>query len=739
MTSRRLVKSWKYRLQYDSADCAVACLDMVCAYYGASYSRHFLRQLCGNSREGTSVARILIAARHLGFHAKAKRMSFRSLMAYSEAPSIAWVSGDHYVIVLGMTDASVTLADPAVGKRIMSRKDFEASWYLQTDGSPYGIAVTFESDQVLPEPVQLNEPRRALLSTLHTHLPLLDAGTKTLLHLVVISTIVLGIQLGLPFFSAAMLNRIIALRSIHLITLLIVGQLAFYCGRLCSEYSHAIVLRRISDRVDTSLLFRMITKLLRLPTAFFDRRKPGELYQMVEEQAQLQQFVTGTFSQALLSFASLILFGFVLLYCNSLLFIIYSIGAGLFLMITLLFARAYRQINASAFTMLARRACFLADLFAGIIDLKLTCSEERVGGLWSDIQKSVTSTQFDRHRLASFQRAIGSLILDGTGLLVFAIALKSVVHGALTLGWLLAIQYILGQLASPINGLAGTLFHSIDFFATLDRTRDILEEPEESVAGTSNPPSPLVNPINFVNVSFGYYGSDDSRQVLRDITLCISPAKTTAIVGSSGSGKSTLLKLLMALHTPVSGFISIDDVALSHISIPAWRSKCGVVTQDGHLFSGPIAENIALGASRIDVDLVHHVCTIAQIHHFVLGLPRCYNTKIGREGIPLSKGQAQRILLARALYRKPALLLLDEATSSLDSETEQKLVACLESLEFKCTRVVVAHRLSTIRHADQIVVLDSGRIAEQGTHDELIGRGATYARLYALQTDTHAN
>ncbi|MFA7180573.1 MAG: peptidase domain-containing ABC transporter, partial [Bacteroidales bacterium] len=482
-----------------------------------------------------------------------------------------------------------------------------------------------------------------------------------------------------------------------------------------------------------SLISDFLGKLMRLPVGFFDSRNTGDLLQRIGDHKRIQSFLTGSSLSVLFSMVNILIFGAVLLYYNLLVFSVFIATSAFYVGWVLLFMKKRREIDNRTFTQNAANQSSIIQLIAGMQEIKLTSCENQKRWEWEHIQARLFKLNIKSLSLGQYQDAGATLINQIKNILITVLAANAVLNGELTLGMMLSVQYIIGQLNAPLAGIVGFIRSSQDAKISLERLAEVHDKEDEERPGNSLVHEiPACKPILLEDLSFRYEGAG-SPLVLKKLNMTVSPKKITAIVGMSGSGKTTLVKLLLGFYKPTAGELRYGEMPFDSMSMSAWRGKCGVVMQDGYIFSDTIARNIAPGTEHIDMEKLYKAVETACIKDFIESLPLAYNTKIGQEGLGLSQGQKQRILIARAVYKDPEFIIFDEATNALDAKNEREIMKNLDQFFEGKTVVVVAHRLSTVKNADNIIVLDRGMIVEQGTHKELVANANVYYELVKNQ------
>ena len=733
---------WRKRFpicyQLDTMDCGLACLDMIARYHGRGYPRHFISEVCPHDRQGSALSSIARGAERLGFRTLSVKISFDDLKRKAPLPCIAFWPHGHYVVVYRIRGDRVYIADPAAGLTVYSREEFEGCWLMaDNDRRDWGVMLLLEPDNQRTAPA----PDAAPAATADLWRPLRRDLKRHLVPVGIGILISLSAQLVLPFISAAVIDIGVADRNFGIVLIFIIAQLALLFSRLSVKLFQEWMLAYIGIRIDMRLVAQFLTKLTRLPMSFFDGKLIGDLIQRINDHKSLQQFLTQSLWQVLLAMLSLMVFGTALAIFKPILFGLFAAGAALYIGYTALFMKNQRLLNYKAFHLSAQRHGLIVEFLAGMQEIKLNNAEQQRRWQWEAAQHAIGKVQIKTQMLNYLQAGGCQAIIEINNLALTLLVVREVINGRMSLGAMVAVQYVIGQLSWPLNQIAMLLSQSHDAALSYVRAKEVHQIQDEERPAAQVSPDECAD-LEFRNVSFSYGGGNGgsdaggSRNLLfRDLNLTIPRGKTTAIVGRSGSGKTTLLKLLLKFYEVSGGEITLGGVNINQLSHHRWRELCGIVMQDGYIFSDTILSNIAVADDHPDLDRVAEVARVAQIASFIESLPLGYETRIGRDGVGTSRGQAQRILIARALYKDPKYIFFDEATSALDAETESAIVDQLREIMRGKTSVVIAHRMSTVRHADQIILLDHGEIVEVGAHEELVACRGSYFNLVRNQLE----
>lgn len=716
--------------QYDSMQCGVACLSMISRYYGANYSIPFLSSYCHATTEGVSILGIVEAAKKIHFDTMAGRIAIDKLNTAS-LPCILHWNQNHFVVLYKIKRNQFYVADPGRGLLVYNIHDFKQHWLGGNfDDSRQGIALFLKPSSQFGDIIGPKTEKRSFIF-------LFDyiKQYKSLL-LQVILGLLLGcvLQLIMPFLTQAIVDIGINYQDIGLIWLILLGELVIVIGRTLTDFIRRWLLLHMSMRINISLVSDFFIKLLKLPMYFFDTKLLGDILQRIGDHSRVQSFLTNQTLNVLFNFLSFIVFGVVLFLYDKIIFITFAACSLVYGLWISVFLNKRKNIDYELFATQATNQNKTYQFITSIQEIKLQDCENRRRWEWEDIQADLFSVQMKSLKLQQAQEAGSIFINELKNILITVLTATAVINGQMTLGMMLAVQYIIGQLNSPIEQLMNFIYSLQDVQISLERINEIHMSNDEDSTIRSCTTFHNQKTIELRNVNFKY-NFHSPVQIINNVSFYIPEGKVTAIVGASGSGKTTLIKLMLGFYQPQFGEIFISNTDLNTYNLKWWRRHCGVVMQDGVIFSESIARNIAVDDNEIDYTKLETASQIANIYDFIKSLPLGFNTIIGKDGVGLSQGQKQRILIARAVYRNPDFIFLDEATNALDAKNERVIVDNLNNFYKGRTVVIVAHRLSTVKNADQIIVLDKGRVTEMGNHNSLIAKRGVYYNLVKNQLE----
>ena len=724
--------------QMESVDCGPASLKMIAKYYGKSYSMQTLREWCFISREGVSMQGISDAAERIGFRTLGVRITFEQLANEAPLPCILHWNQNHFVVCYKIKRkkngaAHIYVADPASQKLVYQKEEFLKCWISTTrNNKPQGLALLLEPgpefNSIKDEPTST---RRDLLFFLRYFLPYKRQIAWLLLLLLAGS----GIQMLFPFLTQALVDKGVNGKDLGLITLILIAQLVVFFSQMMMSFVRSWITLRMNAKIDIALISDFLMKLMRLPLHYFDTKKTGDIMQRIGDHSRIKQFLMGSSMSIIFSVFNFFVYAAVLGYYHLPILGLFLLGNTFYVLWILYFMRYRKILDAKRFNLSATEQSNIVQLVQGMQEIKLNNCERQRRWEWERIQLKLFKINVKSLQLGQTQQ-LGSLFFSEiTNILITFLAAKTVVEGGMTLGMMMSLTYIIGQVSAPIRDFINFAQTFQDAKISIERLNEIhqKDDEEQSIEG-KRAKLPDDKTITLDHVSFSYSGARRGY-ALEDVSLVIPEHKVTAVVGSSGSGKTTLIKLIQGFYEPLEGEIRVGGNLLNTINPHLWRSKTGSVMQDGFIFSDSIERNISVADDRINSERLHHAIEVANIGDYIESLPLRLYTKICSDGNGLSQGQRQRILIARAVYKNPEYIFLDEATNSLDAQNERIIMENLRAFYRGKTVVVAAHRLSTVKEADNIIVLEKGRIVEQGTHQQLINRKGTYFCLVKNQLE----
>ncbi len=726
------MKKFPIILQRDAIQCGISCLQMICKYYGKTYSFEEMEKICEPTVEGVSLLGIKDAATFIGFKATSLQLSLTILKTINKPCILHW-NQNHFVVFYRYSNNKFYIADPGMGRMVYNETEFVKHWSFTNSVPKAGICLFLEpsnqffekKDSSILRPVYSLNVISKYLRIYKQHLSVIAIG-------LFVGCI---LELVLPFLTQAIVDIGIKRKDINFIWLVLIGELMIVGGKTSIDFIRRWLLLHISIRLNLSLVSDFFIKLLKLPMSFFESKLVGDFMQRMGDHNRIQSFLTNQVLSLLFSFVSFCVLGIVLSFYEISIFLIFLAGSILYAGWITLFLHRRKIIDYELFGFQAKNQDRTFQFITSIQEIKLQGCEQRRRWEWEDNQADLFSVQIKALKLQQIQEAGSVFINEAKNIIITVIAATSVINEEMTLGAMLAVQYIIGQLNSPIEQLMSFVNSFQDVKLSLERINEIHMVKEEETQSNQWTSFHSDNRnICLKHVDFKY-NKHARKNILEDISFTIPQGKVTAIVGASGSGKTTILKLLLGFYAPLNGEIALANSNLTNYNIKWWRSHCGVVMQDGVIFSESISRNIAIGDEDIDEIKLIEAAKIAQIHDYIISLPMGYSTQIGRDGIGLSQGQKQRILIARAVYKNPDFIFLDEATNALDAKNERAIVENLNEFYKGRTVVIVAHRLSTVKNADQIIVLDGGKVVESGNHTSLIETKGAYYNLIKNQLE----
>ncbi|MGB0522290.1 MAG: peptidase domain-containing ABC transporter [Flammeovirgaceae bacterium] len=728
------LKKFPSYTQLDAMDCGPTCLRMIAKFYGRSYSAQYLRKMAYKGKQGVNLLNLSDSADRIGFRSLAVKVSYQMMVEENPTPFIAHWNQNHFVVVYKMTKDKVWISDPVGNRTVLSKEAFCKGWcQTKSGGIEEGIALILETTPHFYTYEALEGEDKGV--------DLKFYAKYIIPHWKLIAQLGIGMLLGsvfsliTPFLTQAMVDQGIQNNDMNFVYVLLIAQIMMFVGTTTVGLIRSWVILHMSTRINISVLSDFLVKLMKLPIGFFDSKNLGDIMQRMGDHGRIEDFLTSQSLDIVFAFFNFIIYSIVMFTYSVEMYFIF-IGFGL--MSTgwvIAFLKRRRQLDYEGFDLGAAGQNTTVGLIQGMQEIKLHTCEKQRRWEWERIQIKDFKLSIKSLILEQFQGTGSSVINTMQGIIVSFWAAKEVIDGNMTLGMMMAATQIMGQLSGPISQFAGFVQTAQDAKISLERLGEVHNKKEEE---EDNDEASYIIPeekdIHINKLSFRY-GDPTGEWVLKDLSMRIPYGKTTAIVGESGSGKTTLMKLLLRFYEPEEGEIRLGDADLQKLSAREWRKKCGAVMQEGHIFSDTIARNIAVADTVPDKERLIHAADTANARHFIEAHPLNYNTKIGAEGKSLSTGQKQRLLIARAVYKDPEFIFFDEASSSLDANNEREITEKITKFNENRTAVVIAHRLSTVRHADNIVVMDKGKIVEQGTHEELVALEGQYFNLVKNQLE----
>lgn len=724
------MKKFPIHLQHDSMQCGTACLQMICEYYGRKYTLNQLDEMCHATTEGISLLGISQAAESMGIHTICGKLTVKQLTPEA-LPCILHWNQSHFVVLYRVKEKKYYLADPGKGRVQMDDVELASHWIsTKSQGEDKGIAMILS-----PTPGFYNRKggceKRESFAFLWSYL---RQYHKYFFQIFVGLLLGCILQLIMPFLTQSIVDIGIRHKDIQLIGLILLGELMIVIGRTATDFVRRQLLLHISMRTNISLVSDFFIKLLRLPMSFFDTKLMGDLLQRMNDHSRVQSFLTTQVLSVMFTLLSFGVFGIVLLVYDPIICGVFLLGSIIYSLWIAQFMQKRKIIDYELFEKQAINQNKTYQLITSMQEIKLQDCERRRRWEWEDVQADLFAVQMKSLKLQQAQEAGSIFINELKNVFITVLAATAVIDGRITLGAMLAIQYIVGQLNSPVEQLMSFIYSLQDVKISLERINEIHRTKDEETESEQLTQFGGKRDIRLAQINFKY-DPHALKRTLENISFIIPEGKITAIVGSSGSGKTTLIKLMLGYYPIMSGNILIANENINSYNLKWWRRQCGVVMQDGMIFSESIARNIAVDDGEVDLNRLEQAARIASIHDYIMELPLKYNTQIGRDGVGLSQGQKQRILIARAVYKNPSFIFLDEATNALDAKNEKIIVENLNEFYKGRTVIVVAHRLSTVKNADQIIVLDKGKVVEIGNHTSLIEKQGTYYNLVKNQLE----
>lgn len=724
--------------QLDIMDCGPSCLRMIAKYYGKTYTLQTLRERCFISRDGVSLLGISDAAEQMGFRTIGVCISFEQLVREAVLPCILHWNQNHFVVCYKIEKKrngkyAIYIADPSSQKLVYTKEEFLKCWLsTKIENQERGTVLLLEPGVDFANyKCETDDARHRLTFFAKYLLPYKKQFALLLLGILMGNVL----QMVLPFLTQFMVDFGIGDRNLSLITLILIAQLTLFIAQLSIGFIRGWILLHINSRVDISLISDFLIKLMNMPLYFFDTKRTGDIMQRIGDHGRIKGFLMGNSVNILFSITNFFVFAGILAYYNINILLIFLLGNSLYVLWVLYFMRYRKELDIKRFNQASLEQNKIIQLIQGMQDIKLNNCEKNKRWEWERVQVNLFRISVRGLTIDQIQQAGTMFFTQTTHIIISFVAAKSVVDGQMTLGMMMSLTYIIGQVSAPIRDFINFARSLQDARISLERLNEIhAQKDEEHEIEKKSSSLPNDKTIQIEHLKFSYDGSNENL-TLDGINLIIPQNKVTAIVGESGSGKTTFVKLLQGFYQPNGGIIKVGGVPLHSLNPHLWRSKTGSVMQDSFIFSDTIANNIALATDSVDISRLYNAATMANADEFISEFPLGYNTRIGMEGMGVSQGQRQRLLIARAIYKNPEYIFFDEATNSLDATNERVIMDNLRKFYKGKTVVVVAHRLSTVKDADQIVVMKQGRIVEEGTHSELINKQGHYYTLVKNQLE----
>lgn len=722
--------NFPFYTQLDAMDCGPSCLRMISKYYGKYYSLSTLRERCFITREGVSMLGICEAAETIGLRTLGVRITLKQLAEEAKLPCILHWNQNHFVVchkVIKNNSGSYIfyIADPASGLLCYNQTELQKCWTNSQIKDAIGLAILLEPGPSFCE--YLDEVERTSQRSILFFLRYVSPYKSQIIQLLIGMVLGSVLQLAFPLLTKSVVDIGIKDGNIDFVALILIIQLGLFITQLCISFIRSWIMLHLNSRIDITLISDFLMKLMKLPLWYFENRMTGDIIQRIGDHGRIKSFLLGNSINILFSFANFLVFSCILGYYNWVILVVFLGGNSCYVAWVLFLMKYRRELDLKRFNQSAKEQNKIIQLIQGIQEIKLNNCEKQKRWEWEHIQVKLFKISIRSLSLGQIQQ-IGSVFFSQTTTIVISfMAAKAVIEDAMTLGMMMSLVYIIGQVSAPISDFINFAQSYQDAKISLERLNEVHGQTDETQNSVGKFQAlPTSRNVIFEHLYFSYSGADYDY-ALQDVSLVIPERKITAIVGASGSGKTTLIKLLQGFYIPNKGKIKVGELPLDGINPQYWRNKIGSVMQEGFIFSDTIAHNIAIGTDSIDEERLRYAIKVANLYDFIENLPLGLNTLIGMEGNGISQGQKQRILIARAVYKNPEFIFFDEATNSLDANNESIIMKNLLEFNQGKTVVIVAHRLSTVKHADKIIVLDKGRVIEEGTHQELtLLKGAYY-------------
>jgi len=708
-------------------DCGPSCLKMVAEYYQLKANITVLRALCNTSRLGTSIGDVAYAAEQTGFKALVFKTTIDYLNQNQPFPCIIHWRKNHYVVLYKIKDRKYTIGDPGFGLTVLTEKEFIEGW---SNNGEKGIALFIEPDfQNVPDTGSIHH--QSVFRQFKDFLKPQAGQIGFLLLIILISSL---ISIVIPKTIQYMTDNGVEKKNINIIWKVLLFQFVLFGSLTFTNYIRSLIQAKLSTKLSISIISNFLIKLLNLPVSFFDSKNHADIYQRIDDHSRIETFLSTKLVSFIFSISLLIAYVVQIFWFDRYIVLSFVLFTVLSFCWFFLFAGKRKKLDYRRFGLAIEERHYLNDLISGMTEIKLNNAQPGRVDRWQELQHSLYTFKLSNLKLTHLQQNGINTINQLKSIFITFLCAYWVINGTITFGVMLSIGYIVGQLTIPLQEIMNFFNDYQDAKTSFERLNEVQLKMNENDEDKINFPDQFNSGFHIVNLSFKYAGIHN-LYVLRGVNLFIPKGKITAIVGTSGSGKTTLMKLLLAFYQPQTGNILIDQINLQQINTDDLRSQCGVVMQDGYIYSSSIAQNIAMDDKKIDIDRVYQALSIACLDDFVDSLPQKHHTLLGSIGVDLSGGQKQRLFIARAVYKNPQIIFFDEATNSLDSNNERAIMDNLERFFIGKTVLVIAHRLSTVKNADQIVVLEKGEIVEVGSHTALTENRGKYYELVKNQLE----
>jgi ATP-binding cassette subfamily B protein len=724
-------KKFPHFRQLDYRDCGPTCLRMIAKHYGKTFSREFLRDKASITKIGVTMAGIAEAAEAVEMRTLGMRISIESLVDEAPVPFIVPWRQKHFVVVYKTAKKKIYVADPAQGLLDYSHEDFKNAWTNTGDGTGFALLLEPNAQFYALDEDKTKSKGFSFL------IPYFRPYKKLIRQLFIGLLVGTVIQFILPFLMQSVVDIGVNHRDIPFIYLILISQLVLILSQTTVNIFREWILIHITSRFNIKMISDFLFKMLKLPISYFETRNTGEHLQRITDHTRIQNFVSSSTLNMVFSMVTFIIFNFILAYYNLKIFLVFIIASVFYVSWTFFFLKKRAELDYKRFNETSHSQTNLIQIINGVKEIKINNSQRKNRWKWEYTQISLFKTSLSTLKLAQYQSIGATFINELKNITITFLSAKAVVDGKLTIGMMVTIQYIVGQLNLPLGNFVTFIQTWQDAKISLERLSQVhCKEDEDDLTLHKVKELSENKTIEIKDLSYRY-GGKSTPFVLKNLNCSFPQGKTTAIVGASGSGKTTLMKLLLKFYEPTKGSVTIGGVELNHINNDFWRSNCGAVMQDTFMFNDTIGGNISESEQNeiIDRDKLNNAAFVANIEDFIQKLPNKYNTELGTSGIRLSGGQEQRIMIARAVYKNPFYVFFDEATSALDANNEKVIMSNLDSFLKGKTAIVVAHRLSTVKNADNIIVLENGTVVEEGTHEILTERKGKYYELVKNQLE----